>query len=174
MKQWLPSWNIMRMPIKSKIRIYFVTVIISIVKTVKVNNCWWGCKQREPLYALVGLSISIVNVNNSVQVSNQLQKDLAHDSDLPLLDICPEEMKSAHEETSAFPCLLQYCSQCAVNLRDHLWMSDWANVTHTTRRTRYNHCEDRHPRGFSVKVNKVAGTRQAPCISLKHWPHEAE
>lgn len=66
------------------------------------------------MHTLVGMSISVVNVNNSVEVSQQLQKDLAHASDFPLLNICPEEMKPAREETSAVPCLLQYCSQCAV------------------------------------------------------------
>ena len=63
------------------------------------THCWWECRLVRPLWKTVW------------RVLNKWKLELPYDPAIPLLGICPKEIKTGHRRDICTPCSPPHCSQ---------------------------------------------------------------
>ena len=94
MKRCLPSLVIIEVQIKSTTKYYFIPTCMDMIKKTDNNKCWgscgetgtvihrwWKCRMVQLLWFAVQQFLEELNI------------ELPHDPDIPLLDIHPREKK---------------------------------------------------------------------------------
>lgn len=68
---------------------------MAIIKKVRNNTCWRGCREEGTHALLVGMETDAATMKTVWWFLKKLKTELTFDPAKPLLDIYPEEMKTS-------------------------------------------------------------------------------